>query len=152
MTTDIQIDRPARTATEWVLLALTLLLTGRAMTLAFLSDVGGSGAGDPPAAWLMPLVGDAVVGLSAIAVAVLLWRRAGLTAWLALIIWNAIAIWDALSAFLVNLSVPWPGFFMLEMFGWPMFFLAAGMHALCILLASRRETRRLILGPQNAAL
>lgn len=52
-----------------ITLILTLMLSGRAMTLAFLHRVGGDGPGDPPVAWLMPLLGDAIVGLSGFAVA-----------------------------------------------------------------------------------
>lgn len=145
MTNDILSGSPRRSLAEWALLGLTLLLSGRAMTLFFLADVGGPNPSDPPAAWLMPLVGDAVVGVSALLVLALIWFRAGRIAWLLLIVWNAVAIWDALSAFLVNLSTPWPSFFMLQLIGWPMFFVAALMHVACIVIAARPATRELFL-------
>ena len=124
------------------LLVLTLLLSGRAMTLAFVTRAGGSSPGDPPAAWLMPLVGDAVIGITALAIGYLAWKGQGLFAWAAILVWNSVAIWDALSAFLIHSTVPWPSFFMTEIFGSSMFFAASAMHALCIYLLSRSSTRR----------
>ena len=47
-----------------IILVLTLMLSGRAMTLAFLHRAGGEAPGDPPIAWFMPLLGDAIVGLT----------------------------------------------------------------------------------------
>lgn len=124
-----------------ILLVVTLMLGGRAMTLAFIGDVGSGGVGDPPAAWLMPLVGDAVIGVTALGVGYLIvWGR-GLGAWTAIVVWNAVGIWDALSAFLVHQSVPWPEFFMIEAFGSSMFFAAGAMHALNLWLVTRSELR-----------
>lgn len=107
----------------------TLMLAGRAMTLAFLGEVGSGAAGAPPDAWWMPLIGDAVIGLSAPLIALLVWRGRGLAAFSVVLIWNALGIWDAMSAFLVHVSVPWPDFFMVQIFGWTMFFMASAMHA-----------------------
>jgi hypothetical protein len=127
---------------RYVLAGLTLMLSGRAMTLAFITRAGGSGAGDPPSGWLMPLVGDALIGVSALLVVYLvLSRRGGLGGWTSIVVWNALAIWDALSAFLIHLTVPWPSFFMLELFGASMFFLASAMHAACLVIALRPEVR-----------
>ncbi len=98
----------------------------------------------------MPLVGDALIGLSAIAVAFLIWRRSGLFAWTVVIVWNVVAIWDALSAYLIHLSVPWPSFFMMEIFGSSMFFMAAAMHAACIYLVTRPSMRDGFLDRQAA--
>ncbi len=39
-----------------IMLIFTLMLSGRAMTLAYIHRVGGTMPGDPPAAWLMPLL------------------------------------------------------------------------------------------------
>lgn len=128
----------ARTA----LLLLTLALAGRAMTLAFIGDVGGSSPSDPPDAWLMPLIGDAVVGIAALPVAYLVARGRGTTAWAAIVVWNAIGIWDALSAWLVNEQTPWPEFFMLELFGESMFFAASAMHGVALLILFRPAVRR----------
>lgn len=124
-----------------VLLIITLMLSGRAMTLAFVADAGSGIAGDPPAAWLTPLVGDAVIGLSALGIAYLVVRGRGLGAWAAIVIWNFIGIWDALSAFLINQSTPWPEFFMIEVFGPSMFFAAGAMHVANIYLVTHRELR-----------
>jgi len=121
---------------------LSLMLAGRAMTLAFLTRVGGEGAGDPPLAWLMPLAGDGVIGLSAVAVAVIAWKGRGLLAWTIVVVWNCIGIWDALSAFAIHLTVPWPTFFMVEIFGASMFFAAIAMHLVCLALVSNAQTRR----------
>ena len=53
-----------------IILILTLLLAGRAMTLAFIPQAGSAVPGAPPAAWLMPLIGDAIVGITAVFIAV----------------------------------------------------------------------------------
>lgn len=132
-----------------IMLVLTLMLAGRAMTLAFIHRAGGSAAGDPPIAWLMPLIGDAVIGLSALLIAYLIWKRKGLGVWTAIIVWNALAIWDALSAFIVSLTNPWPEFFMLQAIGPTMFFAASGMSAMIILLACKPEVRNHFL-PSNS--
>lgn len=116
------------------LLVLTLMASGRAMTLLFIGRAGGAGNEDPPIAWLLPLLGDAVIGLSALPVALLLWRRPGLTTGLIAVAWNAVAIWDALSAFVVHQTTPWPAFFMIQTFGASMFFAASAMHAAGIAL------------------
>jgi len=101
--------------------------------------------GDPPAAWLMPLIGDAVVGVTALVVAYLIWKKKGLWVWTSVIVWNAVAIWDALSAFIVNLTNPWPEFFMLQMIGPVMFFAASAMHLLIIFLMCRQKARNYFL-------
>lgn len=133
-----------------IILILTLMLTGRAMTLAFLHRVGGDGPGDPPVAWLMPLLGDAIVGLSGLAIAYLIWRKRGLFVWTAIVIWNAVAIWDALSAYLIHLTVPWPSFFMVQIFGSSMFFAASAMHAVILVLTCREPLRTELL-PKDIA-
>ncbi len=118
-----------------VMIVLTLLLTGRAMTLAFIHRVGEEGPGDPPVAWLMPLIGDAVIGLSGFLVVYLLIRHRGLWVWASAVVWNAIAIWDAMSAFIIHTTNPWPEFFMIRLFGPTMFFAAAAMHLVNLYLA-----------------
>ena len=133
-----------------VLLALTLLLSGRAMTVAFIADAGSGVAGDPPAAWLMPLVGDALIGLSALGIAYLIVRGRGLAAWVTIVVWNVIGIWDALSAFLVHESTPWPEFFMIEVFGASMFFAASAMHLVNMYLITHGEVRNHYLIQQGA--
>lgn len=120
---------------------LTLMAAGRAMTLAFLPDVGSTDLGAPPRAWLMPLVGDAVIGCSALVVAYLIVQRTGLWVWTTVIAWNVVAIWDALSAYLVHTTTPWPEFFMIRMFGPAMFFAAVLMHLAIIVLACQTEVR-----------
>ncbi|MEN8041044.1 MAG: hypothetical protein ABFR95_06030 [Actinomycetota bacterium] len=123
------------------LLIITLILAGRAMTVAFIADAGSGVAGDPPAAWLMPLLGDAVIGLSAFVVAYLILRGRGLSAWTMIVTWNVIGIWDALSAYVIHVSVPWPEFFMIEVFGASMFFAASAMHLINLFLVTHRELR-----------
>jgi len=123
------------------LVAITLLLSGRAMTLAFIADAGDGAPGSPPAAWTMPLLGDAIIGMAALAIAFLIVRRTGLWVWAAIVVWNSLGIWDALAAFLVHRSVPWPDFFMIEAFGSSMFFAAAAMHLVAIWLVSHPEQR-----------
>ena len=132
-----------------ILLVLTLMLAGRAMTLAFIGDVGGSGADDPPDPWLMPLIGDAVVGLSALPIAYLVMRGKGAVAWAAIAAWNVVGVWDALSAWLVNEQTPWPEFFMLEIFGESMFFAASAMHIVAIALLLRPEVKQHFLATEG---
>lgn len=117
------------------------MASGRAMTLVFISRAGDGGAGDPPDAWLMPLIGDAVVGITALGIAWLLWRRPNPTTWLLAVMWNAIAAFDALAAYVVDVATPWPEFFMIEIFGRAMFFGATAMHLLMLLLLTRRDVR-----------
>ncbi len=123
------------------MLVLTLMLSGRAMTLAFIHRVGGVMPGDPPAAWLMPLVGDAIIGVTAIWIAFLIVKKTGLWVWVAIIVWNALAIWDALAAFLIHISIPWPEFFMIELVGSSMFFVASIMHIIIIVVACQEDVR-----------
>ncbi|GEM_PF-2280483 len=129
-----------------IILFLTLMLSGRAMTLAFIHRVGGGMPGDPPPAWLMPLVGDAIIGVTGLWVAYLIWKKTGMWVWTAVIVWNSLAIWDALSAFTINATNPWPEFFMIKLMGSSMFFAASAMHLAIIILASRKEVRRQLLG------
>ncbi|MDE2570283.1 MAG: hypothetical protein KGM93_15330 [Sphingomonadales bacterium] len=121
---------------------LTLMLSGRAMTIPFIARAGGSAPGDPPAAWLMPLTGDAVIGVGGLFIAWLIWKRKGLFAWSAVVVWNAIGIWDALSAFMLHLTAPWPDFFMIRIFGASMFFAASALHLAALWLASRSDVVR----------
>jgi len=128
-----------------LLLIMTIMLSGRTMTLAFIHRAGGTASGDPPAAWLMPLIGDAVIGLTGLAMTAVILRMRGLGAWTALIVWNALAIWDALSAFIIHLTNPWPQFFMIQTFGAPMFFMAAAMHAANVYLLTRQTVMQDLL-------
>ncbi|MGI9596843.1 MAG: hypothetical protein ACR2QK_11825 [Acidimicrobiales bacterium] len=124
-----------------IVLALTLMAAGRAMTLPFIGRAGDGGAGDPPEAWLMPLIGDAVIGLTALVVAGLIWKRPNPTTWLITVVWSAIAAFDAIAAFIVETSAPWPEFFMLEIFGRSMFFAATALHLVIIYLLTRPDAR-----------
>ena len=133
-----------------ILLVFTLLLAGRAMTLAYIHRVGGDQPGDPPVAWLMPLLGDAAIGLSALFIAYLIIKKRGLWVWVSVIVWNAVAIWDALSAFIIHLSNPWPAFFMIKLFGPTMFFAAIAMHVVIVVLICRRDIREHFLGHDQA--
>lgn len=134
-----------------IALILTLLLTGRAMTLAFIHRAGGDGPGDPPSAWLMPLLGDAIVGLSGLAIAYIIWRHRGLLAWTAIVVWNCIAIWDAMSAYIIHRTVPWPEFFMLQMMGPSMFFAASVMHLIILYLIISEPLKSKFLGDLAAS-
>ncbi len=124
-----------------IVLGLTLMAAGRAMTLAFIARVGDGGVGDPPDAWLMPLIGDAVVGIAAIVVAWLLWSRPTPAVWVVAVVWSSIGAFDAVAAYVVDVSTPWPEFFMLEIFGRTMFFAAAAMHLVVIWLLTTEEVR-----------
>lgn len=127
-------------------LILTLMLCGRAMTLAFISRAGGTAPGDPPAAWLMPLLGDAVIGITGLFIAYLIVSRRGQWVWTSVIVWNAVAIWDALAAFVIHTTNPWPEFFMIRLLGPSMFFAAAAMHLAVIYLVSRADLKQRLFG------
>ncbi len=128
-----------------IIFILTLMLSGRAMTLAFIHRAGETMPGDPPSAWLMPLVGDAVIGVSALWIAYLILKKTGLWVWTAIIVWNSIAIWDALSAFIIHTTNPWPEFFMIDLVGSSMFFAASAMHLTIIVIACRSDVREKLL-------
>jgi hypothetical protein len=128
-----------------IIFFLTLMLSGRAMTLAFIHRVGGTMPGDPPPAWLMPLIGDAVIGITALGIAYLILKKTGLWVWSTIIVWNSIAIWDALSAFIINTTNPWPEFFMLDLVGSSMFFVASAMHFVIIIITCRSDVRERLL-------
>ena len=129
-----------------LILLLTVMLSGRAMTLAFIHRAGGTLPGDPPAAWLMPLVGDAIIGITGLFIAYLILKKTGLWVWTAIIVWNSVAIWDALSAFIINTTNPWPEFFMIKLVGSSMFFAASAMHLAILVLACRSDARKHFIG------
>ncbi len=129
-----------------LILMMTLMLSGRAMTLAFIPRVGGTTPGDPPPAWLMPLVGDAVIGVTALLIVYLILKKTGLWVWTAIIVWNSVAIWDALSAYAIHTTNPWPEFFMIKLLGPSMFFAAVAMHLAIVILACRSNVRKQLLG------
>ena len=124
-----------------ILVALVLMASGRAMTLAFIARAGDGGPGDPPDAWLMPLVGDAFIGLTALLVAYLIVWRSSPTVWVVALVWSALGAFDALAAFLVELRTPWPEFFMIKTFGPSMFFAATALHLVIIYLLARPTVR-----------
>ena len=119
---------------------LTLMAGGRAMTLLYLGRAGDGGAGDPPAAWLMPLVADAAIGVTAVIVALLLWKRPNPITWIAAISWSAVGAFDAWAAYVIGRTNPWPDFFMIEIFGSGMFVAAAVLHLTVIVLLARPAT------------
>lgn len=119
-----------------VLIFTTLMLSGRAMTIAFIPKIGGGQIGDPPMAWAMPLIGDALIGVSGLLMFVLILKSTSGRSWTTLVVWNCIGIWDALSAFTISQTNPWPDFFMLKIFGHSMFFIACSMHVLNLWILS----------------
>lgn len=129
-----------------IVLLMTLMLCGRAMTLAFISRAGGGGPGDPPAAWLMPLLGDAIIGVTGLLIVYLILKRSGLWVWASIVVWNSVAVWDALSAFAIHQTNPWPEFFMIELFGSSMFFVASAMHLAIIYLVFQTDMKQRLLG------
>ena len=47
---------------------------------------------------------------------------------------ECVALWDALSAYVVSMTSPWPELFMLQLMGPMMFFAAAAMHLVMLVL------------------
>jgi len=131
------------------MLVLTLMLSGRAMTLAFITSAGSSSVGAPPVSWMMPLIGDAVIGTSALVVAFLMIKMKGLWVWTTIVVWNCLAIWDAMSAYIIHLTDPWPEFFMIKLFGSSMFFAASAMHLLILILACRTSVINFYFKTEN---
>ena len=128
-----------------LIVILTFMLSGRMTTLAFIHRAGGGAVGDPPLVWLMPLIGDAVIGVTGLFVAYFLAKRIGLWVWTAALIWNALGIWDAMSAYIIYRPDPWPEFFMIQLFGGSMFFMASAMHAGLIYLLLHNDVKRQFL-------
>ena len=124
-----------------IALVLTAMAAGRAMTIPFIGSAGDGGLGDPPSEWLMPLIGDAVVGVTALVVLSLLITRSTPGTWAIALAWNAVAAFDAVAAFVVNQTSPWPEFFMIEIFGTSMFFAAAALHVAAIWLLAQPAMR-----------
>lgn len=120
---------------------LSAMAIGRAMTLPFIARSGDGGPGDPPGPWLMPLVGDAAIGLAAIGVVALLLLRLEPLTWMIAVTWSAVAAFDAVAALLVELRSPWPDFFMLEVFGRSMFVAAVGLQLVIIGLLATDSSR-----------
>lgn len=129
-----------------IVLILTLMMSARAMTLAYIGSTGSDTAGAPPAAWLMPLLGDAVIGISALWIAYLLLKKTGLWVWTTIVVWNVLSIWDSLSAYIISITAPWPDFFMLQTFGSSMFFMAAAMNVVILLIVCQKECQDRFLG------
>lgn len=125
--------------TNRIVIGLILLTAGRAMTVPFIVRAGDGGPGDPPRAWLMPLVADALIGLAALAVALLAWRRPSPATWVVAVAWSSIGAFDALAALVIEVTVPWPEFFMLELFGRSMFVAATAIHLAIIYGLTRPE-------------
>ncbi len=136
-----------------ILIILTVLSIGRAMTLPFITRAGDGGPGDPPSAWLMPLLADATIGIAAIAVVVALVRGRTPAVWAGAIAFHAIAAFDALAALLVEVQTPWPDFFMIQAFGRAMFIGAAAMHLVALVLLGSAEVRSrfAVLGTESTA-
>lgn len=132
------------------LAALTLLMAMRMMTVAHVAAAGSGLPGAPPAPWLLPLLGDAVIGLTAIPVALLAWKGRGLLAWTAVVVWNALAAWDSISAFLVNHASPWNDFDLLRAFGPSMFFVSAAVNLVMLAGVAAPRLRAEFLGPAAA--
>ena len=124
-----------------IAVVLTVMAAGRAMTIPFIARAGDGGPQDPPEVWLMPLVADAAIGVTALVVAALLWRRPNPTTWAIAIAWSAIGAFDAIAAFIIESTAPWPEFFMLELFGRSMFLAATALHVAIIYLLTRPESR-----------
>lgn len=136
------------------LITVTALAIGRAMTIPFIARAGGDGPGDPPRAWLMPLLGDAAIGVAAVGITLLLLRSRTPSAWAAAIAFHAVAAFDAVAALVVELAVPWPEFFMIELFGRSMFVAAAALHLVGLGLLASAEIRArfgVAAGPMAAA-
>lgn len=89
----------------------------------------------------MPLPGDTLIGLSGLWVAYSIARNSGTWVWTAIVTWNAVAIWDALSVFTIHKTSPWPEFFMVELLGSSMLFIAALMHLAVIVLVSHHDVK-----------
>jgi len=75
----------------------------------------------------------------AVAVAALLWFRPSPPSWLVAVVWTVVAAFDALAAWLVEISSPWPDFFMLELAGRTMFPVAIALHVVILVLLLQPE-------------
>ena len=72
---------------------LTIIHIYRASALGLVINAA---AGEVPAIFVVPGVGDFLAGITAPVIAFLLWHRRGLWVWLAAIVWHALALSDLL--------------------------------------------------------
>ena len=104
-------DQPAavlvpRPTVVTVLIVITGLFVWRAPAFFNLADVGVP-PGGAPESWFVPLLGDGIVGVAAITMAIVLWRRQTAGVWLAAVIVHTIALWDLVMSVVNNIREPW---------------------------------------------
>ena len=95
--------RDARPAPVRAIVTITALMVYRAGVAAFLPRLGDD---DTSWAWIVPWVGDTLIGLTAPIVAYLLWTRRGALIWGLGLAWTFWGAWDYLSGIMVNIVEP----------------------------------------------
>jgi len=89
-----------------LLIILTALLVPRVSGFFLLASLGEL-PDSAPESWFIPFLGDGLVGISAIAIAIFLWRRSTFGVWLAAVIFHSIALFDTAMAGANIIRQPW---------------------------------------------
>jgi len=130
----------ARPLQERLVLALTLPHAFRLVGFVF---AGAAVAGAVPFSGVFGGVGDGVVGLGAILVALALWRRPGYASWMAAIAWNVYGATDVLFANAIQVFAPDSRPQPFALFLVPLFFLTAHLVNLRLLTGETLRCRYL---------
>ena len=81
-------------------------MTIRIVALTLLPQVGSSPVSSP-ISWIIPFLGDSIVGLTAPILAVLLWWKKGLAVWTTGIVWTVFGTWDLFTGLILENVNPW---------------------------------------------
>jgi len=90
------ISKQSRPRAKTIIIIITAVMTIRVAAIMFLPEAARPES--PLVSFLIPFLGDTIVGLTAPIIAVLLWKWNTLGAWTAAIAWHTLAIWDSASA------------------------------------------------------
>ncbi len=92
-----KMSKPQRPRAKPIIIILTAVMTFRVFAIMFLPEAA-SGPGSPLVSWFIPILGDAIIGITAPIVAVVLWKWNTLGAWTLAVVWQTLAIWDSATA------------------------------------------------------
>ena len=119
---------------------LTALFVWRAPVFFNLADVRVPPDGAPES-WFVPLLGDGLVGIARIVIAILLWRRQTAGVWLAAVVFHSVALWDLATSVINAIREPWDTNAFADAV-WFFFGFAFLISVASFYLLSRRDVRR----------
>ena len=132
--------RLQRPRTVVLLIILTALFVSRVVGFFLLASVGELPDGAPES-WFIPFLGDGLIGISAIVIAIFLWRRSTFGVWLGAVIFHSIALFDTVMAGVNNIREPWDASPLGDMIGLGFGFLIL-VSVVSLYLLSRADVRR----------